>query len=261
MFLGKFIDWAHDCLLNDDDAQAFLRSRGSSADQWIRHKIGYVGGDFDVEYETYPGHSEICKDRERKHLWCDACRYRRWSSVWECEEGSPKEQIIGRRIAKCVVLPLTTYSGNFVGFQVRSTVEKAYDTFTLLKRPEAYFFGVKSAMSEIWRRKEVTVVEGPFDQLLFERLVDPAVIALATSSVGLNQVKFFKRFVEKVNLCLDRDEAGRKGVKSFLEYSGSDFDVLNVRYPKLIDKEKDIGDIWRRLGDKPIAKHFKESLS
>jgi DNA primase len=260
MFLDKFVEWAHQCLRDSDDAQTFLRSRGSSAEQWSRHKIGYIGGDFDVEYENYPGHSEICRDRDKKYLWCDACRYRRWSSIWEGEEGSPKEQIVGHRLDKCIVLPLTTYSGNFVGFQVRSTVEKAYDTFTLSKRPEAYFFGIKNAMSEIWRRKEVSIVEGPFDQLLFERLIDPAVIALATSAVSFSQVKFLKRFITKVNLCLDHDEAGRKGVKSFLEYSGLDFDVVNVKYPKLINKEKDIGDVWKRLGDGPISRHFRQEI-
>ena len=257
MFLDRFIDWAHESLLENDEAQSFLRSRGSSLDQWKRHKIGYVVGDFDVDHTTYPGHSEICKDRDKKYLWCDACRYRRWSSVWEGEEGAPKEQIVGRRITEHIVLPLTTYSGAFVGFQVRSLKEKAYDTFLLSRRPEAFFFGTKTAMSDIWHRKEVSLVEGPFDQMLYERLVDPAVLALTTSAVSEPQILFLRRFVNSVNLFLDYDKAGRSGIKSFTEAYGSDFYTKTIKYPRLVDKEKDIGDAWKRLGDIKLKSHFK----
>lgn len=260
MFLDRFIDWAHESLMENDDAQSFLRSRGSSLDQWKRHKIGYVGGDFDVDYAIYPGHSEICKDRDKKYLWCDACRYRRWSSVWEGEEGAPKEQIVGRRIAEHVVLPLTTYSGIFVGFQVRSLKEKTYDTFLLVRRPEAFFFGTKTSMSELWHRKEVNLVEGPFDQMLFERLVDPSVLALATSAVSPPQMIFLRRFVNRINLCLDYDKAGRDGIKSFMDQCSSDFDITIIKYPRLMDKEKDIGDAWKRLGDIKIKNHFRSEI-
>jgi DNA primase len=260
MFLDRFIDWAHESLLENDEAQSFLRSRGSSIDQWKRHKIGYVVGDFDVDYMIYPGHSEICKDRDKKYLWCDACRYRRWSSVWEGEEGTPKEQIVGRRITEHIVLPLTTYSGTFVGFQMRSLKEKAYDTFLLSRRPEAFFFGTRTAISEIWHRKEVSLVEGPLDQLLYERLVDPAVLALTTSAVNEHQLLFLRRFVNIVNFCLDRDKAGRDGTKSFIETYGSDFYTKIVKYPPLINKEKDIGDVWKRLGDAKLKNHFKMAM-
>ncbi len=125
MFLDRFLDWAHAGLQDDDDAQAYLHGRGISSEQWARHKLGFTHGDFDVDPSEDLMHCSDCSDREKKHLWCDVCRFRNWSSVWESEEeGSPKIRRAGRRILGSVVFPLTSYSGVIIGFQIRSIREK-----------------------------------------------------------------------------------------------------------------------------------------
>lgn len=259
MFVQEFVDWAHLQLQDSEEAQAYLRGRGVSKEQWARHKLGFVGGEFDVDPASYPGHGEDCKNWEKKHLWCDACHYRSWSSVWEAPaEGERKVQHVGRRIKGGVVFPLTSYSGQTVGFQIRSLERKEYDTFALKRRPEGYFFGIGPNMESIWSSREIVLVEGPPDQLVIERLVRPDVVALTTAGAGTLQVRFLRRFVKRIYLCLDLDKAGRTGIASFIQQHGSGFDIVDVKYPRLHEKDKDPGDLWKRVGDQSFRRYFKD---
>jgi len=260
MFVEQFLDWAHAGLLESEEAQAYLSGRGVSKDQWARHRLGYVAGDFDVDPQSHPGHSDDCSDKEKRAFWCDACRYRQWSSDWEEIEGVGRDRVVGRKILGCVVFPLTSYSGSVVGFQVRSIAEKSYDTFVLQRRPEGYFFGSQMNFREIWASKEVVLVEGPGDHLIMERLATPNVLALTTSGLSKSQMQFVRRFARRVIMCLDMDEAGRRGVKSFLERNGSGFDVVDVRYPRIGPKDKDPGDYWKRVGDEAFTRYFNKAL-
>lgn len=260
--IDDFLDWAHAGLMASDEAQAYLRGRGASEDQWRRHRLGYVAGDYDVDSSADPGHDpERCSDYDKKHVWCDSCRLRSWSSTWErTEEGAPKVQLPGRRIAGSVVLPLTSYSGQAVGFQVRSVREKSYDTFALRRRPEGYFFGIGPNVGEVWASGSAWLVEGPFDQLVVERLVSPTALALTTAGVSTLQLRFLRRFVRRIYLCLDMDKAGRDGVRSFISRHGDGFEVLDVSYRHPIHKVKDANDLWKKLGDSKFAAHIRRCI-
>lgn len=259
-FVDRFLDWAYNGLLENEPAQQYLLGRGISPEQWEKHKLGFVHGEFDVDPNSDPGHSSICSDWDKKHIWCDSCHYRSWSATWErTDESEHKEKNVGRRIVGSIVFPLTSYAGTSVGFQVRSIIEKSYDTFAIRRRPEGYFFGASAAMESIWSTKEVFLVEGPPDQLIFERLVAPNVLALTTSSVSKLQLKFLRRFVDVVNVCLDLDVAGRNGVSSFIARYGKEFHVRNVKYEHFGIQAKDVGDLWKKLGDERFKRHMLKS--
>src|SRR5271163_4920042 len=140
MNVDDFLGWANRNLKSSEKARDYLQGRGISEAQMEAHNLGYVAGDYDVDSSRDLGHGEQCLDKERKHLWCDSCHFRSWSSTWEGEEGAPKERCPGRRIHDSVVFPLTSYSGTHVGFQIRHLDRKEYDTFVLRRRPEGFFF-------------------------------------------------------------------------------------------------------------------------
>jgi DNA primase len=104
------------------------------------------------------------------------------------------------------------------------------------------------------------MVEGPGDHLVYERLVDNNVVALTTSGVSKFQLRFLRRFAKRIVTVLDMDDAGRKGVKSFNDQYGNEFEIVNLKYP-VLQKEKDIGDLWKRLGDDKFRSYFKRALS
>lgn len=262
-FVDQFIDWAAFSLQENDEAKVYLSGRCVSEEQWNRHKIGYVPDDYQVNANVDPNHkSNVCTDKEKRHLWCDSCRYNQWSATWDEETHF---RLVGRKIRGCIVLPLTDYTGGYVGFQTRSISEKVYDTFTIQRRPYGYFFGLGPNIDYIWAKKEVTLVEGAFDQLTFERLVSRNVIALTTSSIGSNQLKFISRFVTNVNSCLDLDLGGRKGVAALRKKMETlpHIGLRDIKYPKLKlgDKEtKDLNEYWRRVGDVVFANYFEKQI-
>jgi len=261
--VDKFIDWAHSQLKENDDAQAYLWGRGISEFQWDRHRLGYVDGQFDCDPSTDFRHNESCENRDLKAQWCDTCRYRSWSSLWEDNGSGWKDRKIGARISGGVVFPLTSYSGANVGFQVRSISQKVFDTFTLKERPEGYFFGINKAISKIWETKEIWLTEGPGDALLVERFAVENVVALTTSSLSKHQMRFLDRFVSTVYLCLDMDKAGREGAAYFKRHNAEKFEIHDVKYayPGLtLDDNKDVGNIWKKIGDEKFGLHMKRIL-
>ena len=264
MFLDHFLEWSAGCLSDSDEARSYLLGRGVSDFQVIRHRIGFAGGDYIPEIGRDPAHSSSCGDMDLRNSWCDSWRFLRWSTKWvkesEDEDDRQKVAVPGRKLFGCVVFPLTSYSGSVVGIQIRSLVEKEYDTFLLKRRPEGYFFGANTAVQSIWARKEVFVVEGAPDHLVFERLVAPNVVALTTSSPSRDQVRFLRRFASSVNMCLDMDKAGRDGFAAFFSRNSSRMKVRDVRYPCQKPKEKDLGDFWKRAGDDAFREYFRQKI-
>ncbi len=257
-FVNRFIEYCSSSLFSSEEAQSYLLSRGSSEIQWKRHSIGYVSSPFEVDPKEDEFHSNDCFGDDFSKI-CDSCRYIRWSSSYEeDEDSSQKKRTIGGKIVGSITFPLTTYSGKIIGFQVRSIKEKNYDTFTLKRRPEPYFFGTSYSIHKMWDKKYVTLVEGPFDHQIFERLVDDNVLAILTNVVSQSQLVCLKRFVNKVNLCLDLDSAGLNGRKRFVDDVGSVFSINNVKFPKVKEKDKDIGDFWKSVGDVRFSKHFSK---
>jgi len=263
-FLDSFIQWSHSCLMENDDAKSYLRGRGVSEEQWVRHRLGFTYGDFSVNQYLDPGHNKECGNKYNKRLWCDSCRYINWSTSWikdeDCTDYEPKHPIIGRRIANSIIFPLTNYSGGTVGFVVRSIYEKSYDTFVLRHRPEGYFFGISKSVQSIWTSKEAWIVEGPFDFLVLERLVTENILGLVTSSTSKEQAKFLRRFTVTVNSCLDLDAAGRKGFRSLIKWNSSYFKIRDIKYPSIKPNDKDLGDFWQSVGDDCFKHYFKDRV-
>jgi len=261
MNIDAFLEWAHIGLLESDRACEYLQGRGISKFQMASHRLGYVSDDYSVDSSIDPNHGELCSDRDKKHLWCDSCHFTSWSSSWEAEEeGGKKMQFSGRRIKDSVVFPLTSYSGTHIGFQIRHLERKEYDTFVIHRRPEGFFFCNQINITSIWSTQTAVMVEGPGDHLVYERLVDNNVVALTTSGVSKFQLRFLRRFAKRIVTVLDMDDAGRKGVKSFNDQYGNEFEIVNLKYP-VLQKEKDIGDLWKRLGDDKFRSYFKRALS
>jgi DNA primase len=260
-FLGLFLEWANYGLSENQVAREYLLSRGVSEEQWARHKLGYIPGPFEVNVNQDPGHDpNVCGDKSKDYLWCDSCRFVRWSSTWEEEDDGFKVRVVGGRIKDCIVLPLSDYTGIYIGFQVRSIVDKVYDTFVSRHRPFGYFFGLAPNIHKIWSTRTVWLTEGAFDQLVIERLVTSNVLAITTSSIGKAQGRFLTRFTETVNWCADRDKAGRDGFKRFYKYYHDKIQINDISFPCIQKGDKDPGKFWERVGDEKFTRHFR-SLS
>jgi DNA primase len=248
-FIESFIQWSHECLKNSDEAKSYLMGRGVSIDQMELHRIGYTGGEFESNPKKDIYHNENCSLKDKKSLWCDSCIYNNWSSDYG---------VNGARIRGRIVLPLTSLTRKCSGFQTRSIEEKSYDTFISRRNQEALFFGSSVAIDHIWNSSSVILVEGPFDQLIIERLVKKNVLAITTSSISKIQRRAILRFVSRVYLGMDFDSAGREGIESFLKYSDGKFDSTVLRYSSFLSGVKDPNDLWKITGDSKFKLKFSD---
>lgn len=257
-FLDRLVEWAHVNLLASDEARFYFQRRGCSIEQCRRHKLGFVTDDYDPDPDADPGHNDSCTNRDKRFDWCDTCLFRSWSSIWEEVEGR-RVQAVGRKLVGSIILPLTNYGSAIVGLQRRSLIAKDYESFILKRQAEAYFFGTSASIEEIWRTKTATLVEGPFDFLVWERLVSRNCLALLTNNLNRAQTKFLSRFADRVNLCLDLDSAGSQGVRSIIEHNPK-LEIHKLIFPKAREKDKDIGDFWVSVGDEAFRKHFASQM-
>lgn len=252
-FLNDFVSWASSSIFKSEKAVSYIQGRGCNLDQVEKFSIGFVSSKYEVYPELDENHGDNCLDKTKKHLRCNTCRFKAWSSSYE--DGL---YIPGGRIKNCLVLPLTSYTGSIVGIQLRAMDEKRHDEFVITKRPEAFAFGLGPNINSIWSSRSVLILEGSFDLFPIDRLVTSSCISICTNTINQKIGKFLLRYVDEVNLCLDLDLAGRQGVKSFVQNYGHDLIVKNIKCPKIKEKDKDPGDFWSSVGDQKFSEFFKK---
>jgi len=239
-FLDSFVEWASWSMDQNDEAIEYLHSRGCSDDQIVRHRIGYVRSPYEVDVSFDKYHDDRCSTKP-----CDACKFNHWSS-------QKNSDVVGSRLVGSIVLPITSYAGNVVGCQLRSIRGKVYDTYLLQRRPEAYFFGLGPNVDRVWKSGICWIVEGPFDQIVIERITNQPAVALTTNVPSTTQFTFLRRFCHTIYICLDNDAAGRKGVHRIISKLGVEYNIIDVRLPH-IENAKDPGDYWKILGDSGLS--------
>lgn len=260
-FLNDFVDWAASQLADDPAGSDYVRSRGIPLDLAERVRVGFSNAEFEVSPSDDPNHSDECrKDRQKR---CDACRFDSWSHVWE--PGEPAKY----NLFNSVVFPLTTYSNQIVGIQVRNILEKSFDTFTIRRRPEPFLFGIGPNMDRIFSDKAVFVTEAPFDSLSLAACGFPNAIAVCTSGISGEQARTIRRFVRRVYTCFDNDAAGRKGAREYQERFGEELDIVNVIVPERYKRPdgngksipiKDFNELQKHFGNDVVRRVIEEQL-
>ena len=118
-----------------------------------------------------------------------------------------------------IMFPLFDQRDNIMGFSGRiiddrGGVDSKYvntkDTFVYHKG--SVFFGLNLAKDEIKKTGQVIVVEGEFDVISCFSIGIKNVIALKGTALTENQATLISRYVPKVTLCLDQDEAGFEAI-------------------------------------------------
>lgn len=197
-WLGSLAAACHQDLLRLPEAhpaRVYLTRRNVTPDQISRFRLGYAG-----ETVTVGGPQPFM--------------------VWA-----------GRYLHGRLVFPLTDVEGTIIGLQSRALDRKDYrQFFAYATTLYPYFFGLAQAIPEVWRTRQLVIVEGVFDCLAVSRLV-PNVVAVLTAGVPVACRRFFRRYVNLLTVLLDMDPAGRRGASRLVLDPDRTYRIRVPAYP------------------------------
>lgn len=123
------------------------------------------------------------------------------------------------RLYKRVIFPLRDHVGRLIGFAGRATEEKQVPKYLNPQKSDIYdkdkfLYGLYHAKPEIRRRKVVFLVEGYTDVIALAQAGIYNAIASCGTALTENQAKLIRKYCDRVIICTDGDEAGKKAALS-----------------------------------------------
>ncbi len=185
-------------------ARGYVRSRGYDKDVVERFKIGYSPNEYDALAKY------LSKDFNQKILVESGLCYKN-------SRGGLTDVFRNR-----LMFPITNTQGSVVGFGARTldgTPPKYKNSSeTKLYRKSNVLYNLSSAKSVASTKGNVVVCEGYTDVIAMTLAgVDQAVATCGTAAT-IEHVKLMQKFVDKIILCFDMDQAGQKAATRWLEF-------------------------------------------
>lgn len=219
----------HDCLLNDSQAVAareYLEGRGISLESIERYRLGFA-----------PDSWSWLLDEARRRKY-EPQNLLDVALVKQNDRGGYYDFFRGR-----VIFPIHDEQGRPIAFGGRVLPQDAdkgakylnsADTPLFKKSRQLYGFDV--VRSELQLTRTVTVMEGYTDVVMARQMgvMDP--VAVLGTAFGEGHIKLLRRFVDRVTLVLDGDEAGRKRTNEMLNlFIANDLDLRVLTLPDELD--------------------------
>lgn len=111
-----------------------------------------------------------------------------------------------------VILPIFTPDGKLVAYAGRTVLEGAKPKTKKSRSPHRTFYGIRELLSWCPNPEVFVLVEGEFDAMYLQQFRIPALSNMGTAPVGPEKVLFIRRYVKKVVLAYDPDDAGESAM-------------------------------------------------
>ncbi|MDR1382643.1 MAG: toprim domain-containing protein [Planctomycetaceae bacterium] len=239
--LYRALDWTsqkyHEYLLAGNEAglaRDYLNERGIAADSIRKFRIGYAPLQRDWLLE------QIKRDPYRvKILEMSGVLAHRQEDAHESPQPSghspqPYDRFRGR-----LMFPIRDTQDRTIAFGGRLLPGSALQSRAkYVNSPETYLFskykqlyGLDLARLTMRHTRRALIMEGYTDVIMAHQFGFGDAVAVLGTALGAEHVRILKRFVEKMVLVLDGDEAGRKRADEVLELfiaQGADIETLTL---------------------------------
>lgn len=155
----------------------------------------------------------------------------------------PEDGRVYDRFRHRVMIPILDAAGRVIAFGGRS-LDKDQEPKYLNSSESAIFskgrnfFGLNLVKQELDRLEEVYIVEGYFDVILPYQFGVRGLLATLGTALTKDHVSLLRRYVQKVTLVFDPDEAGERASKRGLDMLiGEDLDIGVCRMPEGLDPD------------------------
>lgn len=191
----------HQLLMDDpagDPARNYMRKRGYGRKAAEEYQIGYT-------LDAWEG--------LKKHLekeGCDADDARTLGLIRPGKQNRGDYDLFRGRL----IFPIYDVSGRVVAFGARVLDDGKPKYINSPESPVYHkgrvLFGLYQARQAMRKSDEVILVEGYFDQLALYRAGFPQVVATCGTALTVDHARLLKRYVKRVVLLFDQDEAGKQ---------------------------------------------------
>ena len=131
---------------------------------------------------------------------------------------------------------------------------------TLLFSKSKQLYGLNFARTAIQKSGQVLVMEGYTDVIAARQAGIEPVVAVLGTALGENHIEILRRFVDRVILVLDGDEAGRKRADQVLElFVGANVDLRIITLPGGADPAEFVAEYGREALEE-LAKTAPDAL-
>ncbi len=162
------------------------------------------------------------------------------------------------RFRNRLIFPITDSLGRIVGFSARVLPGDQSDQGKYINTPQtehydkgSLLYGFFQAKKAIRESSEVILLEGNLDVVLSHQAGIKQAVATCGTALGEKQLKFLRRYIDKIILAFDADMAGVKATKRAAELAWKEeFDVKVIA----IEKGKDVADLVAKKADIWIKK-------
>ncbi len=209
-------------LKDSEEALEYLKSRNIDSSTIKRFSLGYA-----------PSSGELARLLKEEGL---LEFYERTGNLQKLDENIYRDLFRGR-----LVIPIRDLQGRVVGFGGRSLSEGAGPKYINSPESEVFkkrslLFGFYEGLNYLRDFKEAILVEGYFDVISLHQEGFRNAVAPLGTSFGREHARLLSRYVKKVYLLFDGDEAGRKAIRLAVPHLLSeDLDVYPVLLPDGLD--------------------------
>lgn len=160
----------------------------------------------------------------------------------------------GEKLAGLLAYGLYSPAGDLIGVEARGIDRKWVTRFLL---PAAawnpVWVGVNIMMERIWSGAPVWLVEGVFDLLALQQVVNDAILGSLRGRVTKKQCDFLERFAKEVRIMYDLDSTGREGTEHALEnLRRREILCSSIRY----SGGKDPCEVWEKTGTEGLREQL-----
>lgn len=198
---GLAAEYFHDNLMQHpqaDVARSYMKARGYGQKAAADYRIGYA----------LDGWSGLREHLQQQGV--DLDRARTLGLLREGKQGRGDFDMFRGRL----MFPIFDLSGQVVAFGGRVLDDSKPKYINSPESPiyhkGAVLFGLYQARQAMRISGDVLVVEGYFDQLALQRAGFPQAVATCGTALTIEQVQQLKRYVQRVVLVFDQDNAGKQ---------------------------------------------------
>lgn len=234
--LYRALDWAakkyHEYFLNGEEAQGarnYIQGRGINAEQIRKFKIGYSPMQKDWIIRQTDGKSQQIRVLE---LIGNLARYE--SDFPGGAPSTPYDRFRGR-----VLFPILDTQDRTVAFggrvlpdsPLQSKAKYVNSPETQLFSKHKMLYGLDLARLAMRKTGRALIMEGYTDVIVAHQFGFEDAVAVLGTALGTEHIRILNRFVEKMILVLDGDDAGRKRADEVLDLfvaQGADIEILTL---------------------------------